>query len=96
MASSTLTEYNVKTQEDAQHVIGTIQYSYIAFHWDDESLTRYASLMKILNDTMKVGSGPRARINWDDTCEAACMELHQHIFNRPTATVVRIGKGCPQ
>ena len=28
---------------------------------------------------------PAARINWDDTCKAACVELHQHIINQPLA-----------
>ena len=41
--------------------------------------------MKILNDAMQVGSAPRARINWDDDCMAACTELHNHIVNRPLA-----------
>ena len=71
--------------KDAQHVIGTIQYSYTAFQWDDASLTRYSSLMKVLNDAMKVASAPRARINWDEACKNACIELHDHIVNRPLA-----------
>ena len=79
----TLTEYKVTNKEEAQHAIGTIKYSYTAFQWDEPSLTRYSSLMKILNDAMKVASAPRARINWDDTCKAACVELHAHITNRP-------------
>ena len=41
--------------------------------------------MKVLNDTTKVGNAPRARINWDETCLAACLELHQHIVNQPLA-----------
>ena len=55
-------------------------YSF-TLNWDDESLTRYASLMKILNDAMKVASAPRARANWDDACKSACVELHEHILN---------------
>ena len=81
----TLTQYKVTNKEDAQHVIGTIQYSYTAFQWDDASLTRYSSLMKVLNDAMKVASAPRARINWDEACKNACIELHDHIVNRPLA-----------
>ena len=34
---------------------------------------------------MKVAFAPRAHINWDDTCKAACIELHDHIVNRPLA-----------
>ena len=41
--------------------------------------------MKILNDAMKVGTAARARINWDDACIAACIELHDHIVNQPLA-----------
>ena len=81
----TLTQYKVTNKEEAQHVIGTIQYSYTAFQWDEASLTRYSSLMKILNDAMKVASAPRARINWDDACKTACDEFHDHIVNRPLA-----------
>ena len=50
-----MTGYKVANKEEA-HVIGTIQYSYTVFQWDEASLTRYASLMKILNDAMKVFS----------------------------------------
>jgi hypothetical protein len=41
--------------------------------------------MKILNDAMKVASAPRARINWGEACQTACIELHDHIVNRPLA-----------
>ena len=81
----TLTEFKVKNKEDAQHVIGTIQYSYTAFKWETGSITRFASLMKILNDAMKVAKAPKARINWSDECINACIELHAHIVNQPLA-----------
>ena len=42
----TLTEYKVTNKEEAQHIIGIIQYSYAAFQWDAASLTRYHLLMK--------------------------------------------------
>ena len=81
----TLTEFKVTNKEDAQHVIGTIQYSYTAFKWEKGPPTRFSTLMKILNDAMKVANAPKARINWSDECKNACGQLHKHIVNQPLA-----------
>ena len=81
----TLTEFKVTNKEDAQQVIGTIQYSYTAFKWEKGPLMRFSSLMKILNDAMKVAKAPNARINWRDECKNACIELHEHMLNQPLA-----------
>ena len=80
----TLTEYEVKTKSDAQHVIGTIQYSHTAFQWDEpESYVKYSSLMRVLTESIKVDEGKRVR--WTDECKAACTDLLNHITIRPLA-----------
>ena len=82
-----LTEFKVTNKEDAQHdiVIGTIQYSYTAFKWEEGSLARFSSLMKILNDAITVAKAPKVRINWNDECKTSCIELHENIVNQPLA-----------
>ena len=66
-----LTEFKVTNMEGAQHVIGTIQYSYTAFKWEKGPPARLPALMKILNGAMKVAiaKAPKAHINWSGECK---------------------------
>ena len=79
----TLTEFKVTTKTDAQHVVGVIQYSHTAFEWSDDAYTRYSSLMRILTSATKVPEGKH--VKWGEDCIQACLELYEHITNRPMA-----------
>ena len=81
----TLTTYKVKTKTDAQHVIGTIQYSHIAFSWTNRAYTRYSALMRVLTTAM-IASETGKRLQWPQECLEACQELHEHIANQPLAS----------
>ena len=59
-----LTEFKVRTKEDAQHVVGVIQYCYSAFRWEgNQSLLEYSKLISTLTSSWKGIEGQKTHTN---------------------------------
>jgi hypothetical protein len=76
----TLLEYTVKTQKDAQHVIGVVQYTNSAFDFGDDDWTKYIQFLSVLIDHSNA-----TPFRWGDDCTKACKQLCTHIANMPRA-----------
>ena len=81
-----LTDFVVRTKEDAQHVVGVIQYCYSAFRWtSNSSLLEYSQLISTLTSSWKQVAGQKTHIQWTDSCRAACLRLNELIYSQPRA-----------
>ena len=79
-----LTEFKVRTKEDAQHVVGVIQYCYSAFRWEgNQSLLEYSKLISTLTSSWKGIEGQKTHIKWSPECHNACVRLHELIYSQP-------------
>jgi len=81
-----LTDFKVRTKEDAQHVVGVIQYCHSAFRWTcNQSLLEYSKLISTLTASWKGIDGQKTHIKWTSECQAACSRLHELIYSQPRA-----------
>ena len=90
----TLTEYKVKTMNDAMHVVGVLQYANSAFEFDTGSWNTFTELLSILIDTYAgLQTEPKGRParsefqkRWNQPAVQNAMELlFDCITNRPRA-----------
>ena len=92
-----LLDYPVKTLQDAQHVLGVVQYAHTAFSFDEESWLEYSRLISIIIEaitqlqaelrehTPAKASISKRRIEWGPRQVDACKSLAAHISNVPRA-----------
>ena len=80
-----LREYKVRTKQDAQHVIGVIQYCHTAFRMDPDTWKLYAEALHKLIDTANAVTAQNAKVDWYPTCDQACLFLESLIESAPRA-----------
>ena len=71
----TLNDYKVKTKEDAQHVIGVVQYCHTAFRMDPDTWIAYTKAIFTLMDAAKAAPSQKAKVLWGPDCLTACAYL---------------------
>ena len=82
---STLNDYKVKTKEDAQHVIGVVQYCHTAFRMDSDTWKAYSKALYTLMDAANAAPSQKAKVVWGPSCIDACTYLTSLITNAPRA-----------
>jgi len=80
-----LREYKVRTKQDAQHVIGVVQYCHTAFRMDPDTWKLYAEALHKLMDTANAVTAQNAKVEWYPTCDTACRYLESLIESAPRA-----------
>ena len=81
----TLNDYKVKTKEDAQHVIGVVQYCHSAFRMDSDTWKAYSTALYTLMDAANAAPSQKAKVVWGPSCIDACTYLTSLITNAPRA-----------
>ena len=80
-----LTDYKVITKEDAQHVIGVIQYCHSVFTMDSETWKLYSAALHTLMDAANAATTQKSRVIWGEPCKTACSYIDSLITNAPRA-----------
>ena len=71
----TLNDYQVKTKEDAQHVIGVVQYCHSAFSMDPDTRKSYSQVLYTLMDVANAAPSQKATVLWDPTAKTRAPTL---------------------
>ena len=82
----TCTQYEVKTKEDVQHVVGSLIYMSTGFCWrNNHNYARFSELIGICNKCVDPHAGQKSKVDWGDEQRAACLELMAVLKKQPYA-----------